>query len=241
NGADPGSKRIAGIVGVHNATALHTVPRTPSSTGIVVAMKEAVASRVGIDEAPDGPVFGGDFWLDAAPSGAIARDDDGSFDRNAHAIEFLVVFAIAIVHVDQRSRYVAVGGISVIGWKLFGGLIRGWIDGESGFLQLCAEFCGSDEFNDAVLGSGEEDVEIFDMRLKSPFFEAGQDPLRVVFVIHRANVVRACGEAAHVFADIAGHRGVLKFLFELALCPGGGGRVAGGRLGGGGRSGLWSR
>ena len=117
-------------------------------------MKEAVASRVGIDEAPDGPVFGGDFWLDAAPSGAIARDDDGSFDRNAHAIEFLVVFAIAIVHVDQRSRYVAVGGISVVGWKLFGGLIRRWIDRQSWFLQFCTEFCGSDKFDDALFGRG---------------------------------------------------------------------------------------
>ena len=155
-------------------------------------MKKAVASRVGIDEASDGAVFGGDFGLDAAPSGAIARDDNGSLDRDAHAVEFLVVFAIAVVHVHQRSRYVAVGGISVVGWKLFGGLIRGGIDGESGFLQLCAEFCGSDEFDDAFLRSGEEDVEILDVRVKSPFFEAGQDPLRVVFVIGEPTL---CGRA----------------------------------------------
>src|SRR6202008_2904779 len=121
------------------------------ASGIVIAKKEAVTSGIGIDQASDCAVFGGDFRLDAAPSGAVARDDDGPLDRDAHAVEFFVVFAIAVVHVHQRGGDVAVGGVGVISRELFGSLIRRGIGGECRFLQLCVEFCGRDEFDAALL------------------------------------------------------------------------------------------
>ena len=237
NGADSGRKRIAGIVGVHDAAALHAVRGTPSATGIVVAMEEAVATRIGIDEASDGAVFGGDFGLYAAPPGAISRDHDRSFDRDTHPVEFFVVLTIAIVHVDERRSNVAVGGVGIVGRELFGSLIRRGIGGEGWFLQFGAEFCGSNEFNDALLRSGKEDIEILDSGVKPPLLEAGQDPLSVVFVISRTNVVRPRGEAAHVFADIARHYCVLEFLFEVPLSRGAAGRIAEERVG---WIGVWS-
>ena len=127
--ADSGSERIAGIVGVHDAAALDAIFGTPAALGIIVALKVAVISRVGIDDASDGAVLAGNFRLDAAPAFSVAGDDDGAFDGNSEAIELFVVFAAAVVHIDQRRGHVAINRIGVVGGQLLGRLARRGIAG----------------------------------------------------------------------------------------------------------------
>src|ERR1700757_905942 len=50
-------KRIAGVVRIHDAAALHAVARTPTAGGIVISVEKAVAVGIGIDDAPDGAVL----------------------------------------------------------------------------------------------------------------------------------------------------------------------------------------
>ena len=66
--ADPGRQRIARIVGVHHAAALHALARPPAAGGIIVAFVVAVAFGIGIDDAADGAVLARNFRLDAAPA-----------------------------------------------------------------------------------------------------------------------------------------------------------------------------
>src|SRR5580700_9985462 len=67
-GADSGSERITGIIGhVSDAAALHAVGRAIRSGGESFSLYEAIFVRVGINNAADGAMLGGDFGLDAAP------------------------------------------------------------------------------------------------------------------------------------------------------------------------------
>ena len=121
-------QRIAGIVGVHHAAALHALSRPPASVRIIVAVEITVAFRVGINDAAHRSVLAGDFGLDAAPARSVAGNHDRALDRNSQAIELLVVFAIAVVHVHQRSGHVSIDGIGVVGRKLLSGLAARGID-----------------------------------------------------------------------------------------------------------------
>ncbi len=109
DGADSGGLRIAGVDGhVHHAAALRTIRRTHRTLGIGVALVVAIFARIGVNDAADGSVLGGNFGLDAAPARAVARDDNGAFDGDAHTVEDIVVFGAAVVHIDQRRSYIAV-------------------------------------------------------------------------------------------------------------------------------------
>ena len=214
----PGRQRIAGIVSVHDAAALHAFARTPAALRIVVAVEIAIAFGIGIDDAANGPVLAGNFGLDAAPAFAITRDHDRALDGNSQPVQLFVIVAVAVIHIHQRRGHISVDGIGVVGRKLFGSLARSRIDGEGRFLQLGAKFRGLDEFEHPFFRRGEQYIEGLDVRVESPFFEAGEHPFGVVFVIRRADVVRAGAEAAHVFADVGGDDAILKFLFPVALC-----------------------
>src|SRR5208282_194802 len=74
--ADSRRERIAGIIRVHHASALHALPRPPAALGIVFAVEKSVAAGIRVNNAPDGAVLAGDFWLDAAPSLAVTRNHD---------------------------------------------------------------------------------------------------------------------------------------------------------------------
>ena len=76
--------------------------------GKLIADEIAILMRIGVDDAPDRPMLGGDFRFDAAPRSAIPRDDDRAFHADAEAIEFLVILRHAMVHVDQRRGDIAV-------------------------------------------------------------------------------------------------------------------------------------
>ncbi len=76
--------------------------------------------RIGKNEAADGAVFRGDFWLNAAPGAVVARDDDGAFHGNTHALELFVIIGNAKIDVDERSGDVAINRIGVVRGKLLG-------------------------------------------------------------------------------------------------------------------------
>src|SRR4029077_411254 len=59
--SDAWSQGIARIVRVHYAAALYSIAGAPASGGIIVALEESVALGIGVDDAPDGSVLGGDF------------------------------------------------------------------------------------------------------------------------------------------------------------------------------------
>ena len=105
-------------------------------------------------------------------------------------------------------------------------LVRGWIDGQSGLFELRGELGGLDHFEHADLRRGEENVEGFDVGVESPFLEAGENPLGVVFVVGRADVVRARAQAAHVLFQIGGIGDRAKLRSPIRARSGWSGRIA---------------
>jgi hypothetical protein len=87
---------------------LYAILRPEGAGGKVLSFEEAVVAGIGVDDAADGAMLGGNLWLDAAPRAAITRDHDSSLHRHAEAIELFVVFADTIVHVHQRSGHIAI-------------------------------------------------------------------------------------------------------------------------------------
>src|SRR6202012_613272 len=130
NRADAGSEGVTGIVGVHDAAALHAVSRPQSAGWIIGAVEKSVLARIGVDDATDRTVFGCDLGLDTSPAGAVTGDDDCAFHRNPEAIEFVIVLAVAEIYVDERASDVSIGGIGVVRRELFRSLVRRRIDGE---------------------------------------------------------------------------------------------------------------
>ena len=206
---------------VHHAAALYAVARAPRAVGENVALRVAVVGGIGIDEASDRAVLGGDFGLDAAPGISVTRDHDCALDRNSHALQFLVVIRSAVVDVHQRRGDVAVGRIGVVGGQLFSLLIGCGIDGQRRLLQFGGEFCRLDQFDDPYFRRGKQHVETFDVGVQAPLFEFGEHPLGIVFVIGRADVVRTGGEALHVVTLVLRLGDGAEFRFPLALCAGG--------------------
>ena len=113
------------------------------------------------------------------------RDHNGALDRDAHALQFLVVLRHSIIHEDQRGGDVAIRRIGVVGRKLFRLLVRSGIDLDSRLLQNGSERGRLDHFHQAFFRRGEQNVEGFDMGIESPFLELGEDPLGVVFVVRQ--------------------------------------------------------
>src|SRR2546422_2170425 len=174
--------------------------------------------RVRENEAAYGAMLGGDFRLGAPPGAEVARDDDGAFDGDAYALELFVVVGNAEVDVNERSGDVAVNRVGVVGRELLGFLIRCGILGSHGFLQLCGEARAAiHQLDEAILWRGKEHVEGFYVRVPAELLEPGGDPFRIVFVVRRADMMRARREALHVSAQVlrAGNR--TELFFPLAF------------------------
>ena len=124
-GAYGGRQWVAGIDRhIHDAAALHTFARPVRAFGKRQALRVAVLVRIGVDQTAHGAVLGGNLGLDAAPGPAVARDHDRAPHRDAPPLQLLVVFRHAEIHINQRARDVAIGGIGVIRGKLLA-LLRG--------------------------------------------------------------------------------------------------------------------
>ena len=149
-------------------------------------------------------MLGRDLGLDAAPRPAITRDYDGTLHGHSQAVEPLVVFGHAVVDIDQRRRDIAIDRVGVVGGQLLVVLAGGGIASYGRLGELGRETLRRDHFEGARLGSGEEHLEGFDVGVQAPLFELRQDPLGVVLIVGRADVMRAGGQALHVVVQILG-------------------------------------
>ena len=91
-----------------------TLPRcTPFSLrmgpfGKTSLVEIAVLVRVGIDDASDRSMLRGNLRFDSPPRLAVPGDDDRPFNRDAQAVEGLIVLGDAVVHVDERRGDVSI-------------------------------------------------------------------------------------------------------------------------------------
>src|SRR5271163_3173858 len=85
--ANAGRQRIAGVQRhVCDAAALHAIFWTIGPLRENIALRVSVFARIRKNQAADGAVLCGDFWLDAAPGAVVAGNNDRTFDGDAHAI-----------------------------------------------------------------------------------------------------------------------------------------------------------
>ena len=75
-------------------------------------------------------------------------------------------------------------------------------------------------------GVGKSASNCLDLGVEAVGLELSEEPLGVVFVVGRADVVGARGEAAHVFADAVGVGDGAEFLLPLHFSGGVGSGVA---------------
>src|SRR5438270_11924592 len=191
-GADAGRRGIAGVDGhVHDAAALHAVLIAHGALGKDIVLEVAVVAGIGVNDAANGAVFRGDLGLDAAPRHSVARDHDRALHRDAKAVELFVVTRQAVVDVNQFAGDIAVTRVSVVGGKLLALLVRRGIDRNRRLLEFGGVTRGLGQFEHALFGRGKEDVKGLNLRVEPPGFELGEDPLGVLLVIGRADVVRA--------------------------------------------------
>ena len=93
---------------VGDRPALDTALRPIRADGVDLASAVSIVTRVRVDEAADGAMFGRHLRFDAAPRSAIAGDDNFAPHIDALSFERLVVGRHALVHVDQLAGDVAV-------------------------------------------------------------------------------------------------------------------------------------
>ncbi len=225
-GADAGGERVAGINGhVHHAAALYAVRRTIRAVGIGVALVVAVVARVGINQAADGAMLGGHLRLDAAPASAVARYHNGPFDRDPQPVQRLVIVRHAIVDVHQRRGDVAIDGIGVVAGELLGVLRRSRVSRHGWLLQLGREARRLQQLQRALFRGRKKHIVGFNPGCKPPIFELGENPLGILPVVGRPDVVRSGAEPLHVSAQSGGVRNGAELGLPLALGAGGIGGV----------------
>ena len=112
-------------------------------------------------------MLGCHFRFDAAPRAAVFRNYDSALHGDAALSELVVVRGHAIVHEDQRASHISVDRVSIIRWELLGLLIGSGINGDGRLLQLRSERRWSNELDDALDGSREENVEILDVCIQT--------------------------------------------------------------------------
>src|SRR5271157_5056412 len=114
-GTDSRREWVAGILSVHHAAALNTFFGAIRTGGKLLALEVTVVSRIGVNDATHGSMFGRDFGLDASPATPVARNHDCALYRNAQPLELLVVVTHTVVYVNQRAGDVSIGRIGVVG------------------------------------------------------------------------------------------------------------------------------
>ena len=140
--------------------------------------------RVGKNQATHRAVLRGNLWFDPAPRMVIARNDNLALYGHAHALEPLVVFRHAVVHVHQRRRHVAVNRIRVVRGELLRLLTRGRVHLQRRLLQLGNQLRPTlDEFHGALLRRGKQYVKLLDVRVQAKLFEFPQDPFGIVLIV----------------------------------------------------------
>jgi len=105
----------------------------------------------------------------------------------------------------------------VINGKLLALLIRGRVGGNGGLFEFGRELRRLDHFDRALFWRREQDIEILDPGVETPAFQFFSDPLGIIFVIRRADVMRPRRQALHVIPKILRRGDGAKFLFPLRI------------------------
>ena len=127
----------------------------------------------------------------------VAGDHDCALDGDAVAVEDLVVLRTSVVHVDKRRRHIAVARVHVVGRQLLALLRRGGILRQDGLIQPGGVSRRFQQLDDALLRSREQHVERFYLGLPAERTELGGQPLRVVLVVGRTDVMGPGAQAPH--------------------------------------------
>ena len=163
-------------------------------------------------------MLGRDLRLDAAPRAAVARDDDRALHRDAVARELVVVGGDAVVDVDERRGDVAVDRVGVVRRELLGLLVRGRILRRARAPAASRRSASAQTSSTArSIGVGKSTSKRLDVRVEAVALELREDPLGVVLVVRRADVMRARGQPLHRRAHVRGLRDRLELVLPLAL------------------------
>src|SRR5207244_6207260 len=100
-------------------------------------------------------------------------------------------------HVHDWAGAVSGSGVRVVRWQLLRLLVGRWVLRDDGLYQLRAVSGRRDELEHALFGGREQDVETLDLRVPAIRFELRHEPLRVVVVVRRADMMRARGQPLH--------------------------------------------
>ena len=76
---------------------------------------------------------------------------------------------------------------------------------------------GRNQFHQTLLGCGEEDIKVLDVRVPTPLLEQRENPPGVGAVIIRAHVVRARGDSLHVAAQVGEAGESAEFALPIAF------------------------
>ncbi len=106
--------------------------------------------------------------------------------------QFVIVFYQPVVDIDQGSGDVAIGRVSVVCRELLVLLIGGGIDRNRRLLQLGGELAGLGHLQQPGLGSGKEDMKSLDVGIPAPLLVLRKNPLCVLLVIRRSDMMRSC-------------------------------------------------
>ena len=218
-GANSRSQRIPRIRRreIHHAAALHAIRIAHRSLRKDIVLTIAIVARLGVDEAADRAMLGRHFRLHPAPRVVVLRDDDRALHGNPQPVQLLVILRKPVVHENKRRSHVAVDGICVVSRKLLRFLVRRRIDGKRGFFQFRRELCGLGHLQQPKFRRWEQNMEGLDVGIQAPFLEVSQDPLCVVLVVGRADMVGARAHALHVRPKIPRIGNGAEFCLPIAL------------------------
>ena len=113
-------------------------------------------------------MFGGDLRFNTAPALAVARDYDLPLDIDSLLRQVIVIFRNAVIHVHQRSSYVARGRIGVIGRQL-ACLRRRFVFGDGRFFERRFVLDGTHQLQNARGRIRQQSLEILDARIQTEF------------------------------------------------------------------------
>ena len=188
---------------IHDRAALHPAVVFVRALGIDLARVVAVVGGVGEDQAADRPVLGGEFRLDAPEHPAVANDDDLALDVDAVARQQFVVFARAVVDVDQFAGDIAVRRESVVRGQHVGGCAAG-IPLDRTLGQRGREGVGSRHRQAPRRRSGQKNFVAGHLDVVAPIREPAPEGLDVAGIVARAEVVWLPGQLVHPRGQVVG-------------------------------------
>ena len=201
---------------VHRAAALHAVLGPVLTQRIHVVAEITVVLGIGIDDAADRAVLGGEFRLDAPPAPVISRKDDLALDIHAEFFKHFVIGRHAVVDIDDLARHVSVGGIGVISGKL-ADVGRVLVLGNRRFLQLGEVVFGLEQLETALTRGRHQPVKHFDRGVQTPCPKLLEHIRGNPLTAFAAGMVGLLRHHPDVFAHVGGFGNPANLFLERAL------------------------